>query len=406
MSYTVEELKKIIDDIYDDAVTIRRAMHENPELGEQEVQTEKLICAELSKLGIDYREHVAGHGVVGLIPGVDAETAIALRADIDALPVEECTGAPFSSKVPGVMHACGHDMHTAILLGTAMLLKRLPKPLPCSVKLFFQPSEETIGGAEQMIAEGCMENPKVSAVLGLHVRAELPTGQVIYFPNKMNASATEFEITACGKSTHGAYPEGGNDTVLIASQIVISIQSIVSRMISATEPVVITIGEIHGGTAANIIPSEVKMHGTIRTLDEKTIDIVKNLITRVAENTAAVYGGHAKVDFGGSYPVLANDKKTVEVLEKAAIKCLGEENVIIEEIARMGADDFAYFSNAAHGAYFDLGVYNPDLLLELQGEIPEEPYPLHNARFLPDEEAIKTGILLEATGLLALVGEF
>ena len=388
----IEKIKIAIEEIYDRVVEIRRQLHSQPELSGNEINTERIITDTLSSLNIEYKDHIAGHGVVALIPGKDTEKAIALRADIDALPIQECTDAPYRSTTPGVMHACGHDMHTAILLGTAMVLKSLEATLPLCVKFFFQPAEETTGGALPMINEGCMKLPEVTAVIGLHVKPELDVGTVEFFESKMNAASTEFTIITHGKPSHGAYPHQGIDPILIAAQIAVSLQSIVSRRLPAAEPAVISIGSITGGTASNIMPAEVKMQGIIRTLDENITEKIKSHMKQLAEGTAAAFGGRAEVHFTDSYPLLQNDSAAVKKLRQAAIQCLGAQNVLCGNTPLMGADDFAYFSKAAPGVYFNLGVHSP--------------HPLHSPLFLPDENAIRSGILMETVGVLTLMGQY
>lgn len=385
----IEKIKIAIEEFYDKVVEIRRQLHIHPELSGNEINTERIITDTLSALNIEYKDHIAGHGVVAVIPGKDAEKAIALRADTDALPIQECTDASYRSATTGVMHACGHDMHTAILLGTAMVIKSLGEALPLCVKFFFQPAEETTGGALRMINEGCMKSPEVTAVIGLHVKPELSAGTVEFFEGKMNAASTEFEITIYGKPSHGAYPHQGIDPIIIAAQIAVSLQSIISRRLPAAESAVISIGNISGGTASNIMPSEVKMQGIIRTLDENITDKIKSYLIQLARGTADAFGGRAEVLFADSYPMLQNDSAAVKKLRQAAIQCLGAQNVLCGNKPLMGADDFAYFSKAAPGVFFNLGV--------------QSLHPLHSPFFLPDENAIRTGILVETAGVLTLM---
>ncbi|MBR0026624.1 MAG: amidohydrolase, partial [Clostridia bacterium] len=278
--------------VFDETVQMRRKLHQNPELSGEEHQTLAFIAEHLNALDIPFVSYSNG-GICACIGR--GESAVGIRADIDALPVEEKTGLPYASQNIGVMHACGHDIHTAILLGAAKIFKSMENELPGVVKLFFQPAEETVGGAEVMVKEGCMESPKVHSVLGLHVEPALPVGKISFLPGKMNAAVTELYITVRGKSCHGAHPEQGVDAIVAAAHIVTALQSIDSRMTAPTEPVVVTIGTIAGGTQNNIIAGEVHMEGTIRTLSRETAAIVKEQVTRVIENVAAAWGAEADV---------------------------------------------------------------------------------------------------------------
>ena len=395
MNYPETELRARVDAVYDDAVAFRRHMHRHPELSEQEVYTEECICRRLDELGIPYRAHVGGHGVVGLITGKDPTRALAIRADIDALPITEAVESPFKSQNAGVMHACGHDLHTSILLGTAQVLQGMKEELPCSVKLFFQPSEETVGGALPMIQDGCMENPKVETVLGLHVAAEHRCGVIEFIPGPMNAASTEFYVTVKGVSTHGAYPQGGIDPLLPACTIVTSLQSVVTRRVDPIDSALVTVGQFHSGTKNNIIPNEVKLSGIIRALSLELRQAVKDEVERICVNTAAAYGATAEVDFRDSYPSLCNDESLVEELRGVEEKLLGKEHVLCRRKPSLGADDFSYFSHGANACYYNLGTAKP-------GDEPAAP--IHNEHFDPDEEAIRVGILTEVAGLLHLMG--
>ena len=229
MKYSIEEIKSRVDEIIDEVVAFRRELHMHPELSEQEAETAGRIQTRLETLGIDFIPNVAGYGVVGTIYGQNKDKAVGIRADIDALPIAEQTDFDYKSQIPGVMHACGHDIHTAILYGTAKILSEMKDQLPGSVKLFFQPSEETVGGAKQMIDQGCLSNPDVKSVIGLHVESTIPAGSVLFTPGPMNAASCEFYVTVEGKSCHGAHPDHGIDPLIPACNMVTALQSVITR---------------------------------------------------------------------------------------------------------------------------------------------------------------------------------
>ncbi len=378
--------------VFDDMVALRRELHRHPELSEKEQRTIALIKGQLDELDIPYITYENG-GVCAMIGR--GERAIGLRGDIDALPVQEATGLPYASEVPGVMHACGHDIHTAILLGAAKLFKSMEAELPCMVKLFFQPAEETVGGAEAMVKGGCMENPKVDAVLGLHVDPTLPAGTVGFLPGKMNAAVINLDITVRGVGCHGAHPDQGIDPIVVSAQIISALQTISSRQLAPTTPVIVNIGAIHGGTKRNIIPGEVNMQGTVRVLDMKTAEQVKAQVRRTVENTAAAYGAQADVVLTDDFPALTNDAALTNCMTAEARKLLGDEKVVLFETPSMGADDFAYFSNAARGCYFNIGTT----------ALGQPPQMLHSEFFAPQEECMATGLALYSAAVWKLAEE-
>lgn len=389
-----------IASIFEEIVSIRRHIHQHPELSTQESETAAYIASLLRKWEIPHQAGVAGHGLVATIGNTkNPRRCIGLRADIDALPVTECTGLSYASANPGVMHACGHDMHTAILLGTGLLLKRheqelIEKAGGC-VKLFFQPSEETIGGARQMIEAGCLQDPAVDAVLALHIDPDTPTGAISLKAGPMNAAAQSFSIEVLGKACHGAHPEGGIDSIVMASQLVLALQSISSRFMAPTTPVIVTIGTIQGGTKGNIVAGSVTLTGTIRALDQETMDRTKALFVQIIEGTTAAYGGRAEIRFSDDqYPPLINDANITQMVADAAGSILGSENVRLMPDASLGADDFAFFTSAVPGCYFNLGVTPAGAPV----------WPLHNEHLAPDEEAMKTGIAIYLHTIKKMLG--
>lgn len=394
MTIDIEELKKEIDAIYSYIVNIRRTLHKYPELSERENKTEQLIGKILKEQGIQFESAIAGHGVVALLESKNSNHCVGIRADIDALPIEEKTDLPFKSTANGVMHACGHDMHAAILLGTGVILKKHENELPGSVKLFFQPSEETIGGAKQMIDAGCLKNPDVKSVIGLHVSSALSAGQLEFIRGSMNAASCEFTIIIKGQSCHGAHPNTGVDSLLPACTIVSSIQSIITRSLDPTDSAVITVGTFNSGTKANIISGETTLKGIIRTLNLDNRDFIKSKLKNMCNCIAESYGCTSRIIFKDSYPSLENDAHLLELVSNTAIQALGKENIFIRSTPSLGADDFSYFCHDARGLYFNLGTLKADC---------SNNYPIHNEFFNPDEVAIKTGILAEVISAIEIL---
>lgn len=388
-------IKKRTEEVFDELVAIRRDLHMNPELSGKETRTSAKICEYLDAWGIEYKRGVAETGVVAIIRGKKAGRTVAARADMDALPIAEKRDSEYRSRNAGVMHACGHDVHTTVQLGAAKLLKELEEELAGNVKLFFQPAEEDIGGAERMVAEGCMSGPEVDNVIGLHVMPYLDAGNIELKYGKLNASSGEFHIKIKGKSGHGAYPDTAVDAIVIAGSMITSLQSMVSRNTSPLDSVVLSIGKINGGVKNNIIADTVTMSGTLRTLDEEARNRAKAAIVRLAEGTAAAYGGEAEVWFEDGYKALVNDNEIVDVIKQTAERILGAERIRYKEFPSLGAEDFSYFLDKAKGAFYHLGC----------GSISKGiTAGLHNEYFDVDEECIKTGVYMQVECILALLG--
>ena len=382
-------LREEVARILPDAIEMRRYLHSHPELSEQEVSTRAYICEKLAAWSISYRHCTTNLGVVADIGRGDP--CIALRVDTDALPIQEQTDLPFASQIPGVMHACGHDVHTAVLLAVAKLLKERETSLNGTVRLLFQPAEETTGGAANMIMDGCMEDPKVCAVLGFHVDPTLPAGCAAFCQGTMNAAATDFTMTVQGKGCHGAHPEQGVDAIVAAAQIVTALQSIVSRNIAPTNSGVVTIGTICGGTKENIIADTVTMTGTIRALTPETQEHLKNTVRRLAEHTAAAFGAQAQIHMDDLCPALINDEALTDKMYALAQKILGQKQTVLMKEPSLGADDFAFFSERVSGCYFNVGAHTEGL--------PGQA--LHSPTFVPNEESVETAILLLTAGVLS-----
>ncbi len=389
------DLEKRVNEIFHELVEIRRDFHMYPELSEKEYRTSSKICDYLSEWGIEHIKGVAKTGVVAIIRGKKEGITVGARADIDALPIMEANVLPYKSLNEGVMHACGHDVHTAIHLGVAKILKEMEDELEGNVKIFFQPAEETVGGAKSMIDEGHLKNPNVEYILSLHVMPQLDAGYIELKYGKLNASANEFFIKLTGKSSHAAYPEESIDPVVVSAHVVLGLQSIVSRNISPLNSVVVTIGQIHGGVKNNIIPGEVTISGTLRTLDEESRTYAMKRIREIAESTARAYGAKALVEFDeDGYPVLINDDEVVDVIKDIGEETLGKDKVSFKELPSLGADDFSFFLEKVRGAYYFLGCGNKS---------KNWTAPIHSENFKVDEECLKVGVLLQTKGILRLL---
>ena len=390
-------------------VEIRRRIHANPELGEREVETAKLVAARLKELGLEVREGVAKTGVVGILKGAKPGGCAAWRADMDALPVAEETGLPFRStkkdtwdgKEVGVMHACGHDVHTAVALGVAAVLAdpAVRKDLEGTVVFLFQPAEESLPdpglhGAARMVAEGALENPRPGAVFGLHCGPELEVGKIGLRAGGALAAADEVRISVVGKQTHGAHPDLGVDPILVASHIVIALENIPAREIDARETIVLTFGKIEGGNRFNIIPERAELLGTLRTHDKAVQEKAHRRIREIAEGTAQAFGAKAEVAIREFTPVTWNDPALVARERPFLEAAVGKGNVVDDKPA-MGAEDFAFFAQKVPGLYFFLGV---------APEGRPAPGQLHTPTFDPDERCIEVGMRAASGLLLSYLG--
>lgn len=390
------DIEKKVTEIFDELVKIRRDFHMNPELSQKEFRTQKKIQSYLNEWGIE-NYSIAETGVIGLIKGKNLGKTIGIRADIDALPILEKSTHSYCSINEGVMHACGHDAHTTILLGIAKIMKEIADSkdsINGNVKLLFQPAEESIGGAKRMVQEGCMLNPTVDYVLGLHVMPYIDAGMVELKHGKLNASTDSIKITLKGKSAHGAYPDKGIDAIAMAGSVITSLQTIVSRNISPLNSVVISLGKISGGVKTNVIADEVIISGTLRTLDDGTRNFVKQRIEEIVINTANAHGGKGLVHFYEGYKALINNDEVVDVVKENAEKLLGKENVVHKEFPSLGAEDFSYFLDEAKGAFFHLGCGNKEKGITSL---------IHTETFDIDEECLKVGVQLQVKNILTLL---
>ncbi len=371
---------------------LRRAIHANPELAFEEVATGALVAETLEKTGLDVRRGVAKTGVIGTVKGkhkgVDDRSStktIALRSDMDALPIQEATGLEFASKNPGKMHACGHDSHTAIGLGAAMILHELRDELRGDVRFLFQPSEErNPGGAPSMIEDGALDG--VSEIYGLHVLSQAEAGTVGFCAGEMMASADELYITIKGKSGHGARPHHTIDPIVTAAQVILGLQTLVSRNLDPFAHGVITIGSIHAGFAPNIIPNEVKLVGTLRSMSREWREFAHKRVHEIVNGICASAGGQADIHIDLGYPVLVNDDASTAFAEACATDLFGADRVFRAE-RLMGAEDFAYYLEKVPGTFYRLGIRN-----EAQGITAD----IHNDHFTIDESAMKAGAAMQA----------
>ena len=361
-----------------------------------EFRTQEKITEYLEEMGIETITGIAKTGVVGIIGGKNSGKTVALRADMDALPIKDNKKTSYKSLVEGKMHACGHDAHMTILLGAAKILKLREDEIRGTVKLFFQPAEETIGGAKAMIASGVMENPKVDAVIGLHVSPEIPMGQIGIKYGQMNASSDTIKIVISGISTHGAYPHEGIDAIAVAGQVIMALQTIVSRNIDPRDSAVVTLGTIQGGTQENIVANKVEMTGTIRTLDFDTRSKVINRLTNIVQKVTEGLGARGKVIIEEGYPHLVNYNEIVKIIEENGKELLGQENIKIIKSPSLGVEDFGYFLQETAGAFYRLGCRN-----EEKGII----HQTHNDLFDIDEDCLPIGVALQVKNVLRILGE-
>ena len=383
------ELRALVEAQSEWMIDVRRRLHRVPERGFQEYKTQKIITDALDEIGVSYTTERTW--VIGLIEGALPGDTVGIRADIDALPVDEPQGCPFRSEHPGMMHACGHDAHTAILLGAAKVLAGMRDRLHGKVKLLFQPAEETEGGAEPMVAAGAMENPHVDRVYGLHVMPRLPLGVVETRTGTLNASTDTVRLTIHGKSGHGAYPESGADAIVCAAQVICALQTLVSRNLSPLSSAVLSLGMIEGGKAGNIICDEVRIRGTLRTANSEIRAMMKKRIREVAEGVSLAMGCRAEVSIQSGYAALVNDAAEAARIRRVAARLFGEENSVEKAEPSMGGEDFSFFSDCAPGAFFHIGCVLPE----------EMPAPaLHAREFHLDERCLTVGALMHVALVL------
>jgi len=372
-------------------IAFRRDLHKYPELSQHEFMTQEKIIAALNEMAINNYPS-AETGVCGVLIGENKNITIGLRADIDALPITERNDLPYKSVNDGIMHACGHDAHTTIQLGVAKYYAKHRASLGCNLKFFFQPAEETIGGAKRMVEEGVMKLPDVDFVLGLHVMPYLPVGKIEIRDGKLNAASDTFTITIGGKSAHGAYPEQGIDAIVVAAQVIQGIQTLVSRSISPLDQAVITVGKINGGQKDNIIAESVVLSGGMRTTDETTRQRLKQKMEALVLGVCDAFGAIGHVHFEAGYKALINDNTVVKTLRNVAVEVLGRDKVIEKEHPSLGVEDFSYFLDHSKGAFYHLGCGFEDGPLGA----------LHTKDFIIDEESLVLGVYMQIKIIEAL----
>lgn len=393
---TAEQIKKEIEGIFDEVAAMRRHLHMYPELSNEEQKTMEYISEKLTEMRIENVTNVGGHGVVAVIGNPEKGKTIGIRADIDALPIEEMNDFEYKSTVPGVMHACGHDLHTATLLGAAKIFKAHEGEMNGAVKLFFQPAEEKGGGAKYMIADGYMKNPDVSNMLGYHIVPDKPVGLLEFARKQSNASSSGVKVRIYGQSAHGSTPQNGVDAVVVAAQVINNLQTVVSRMVAPTDPAVLTFGTIHGGSKSNIIADFVELDGTIRTYSLKVRDQIREKASMIVNSTAAASGARAEITFGDGYPPIINDPQTVDKMVALAEEILGKDSYVMRDVPTMGGEDFSFFANEVPSCYFKVGTTDGS---------SSHRQKLHNEWLAPSENAMKNAILMEVMGAQRLMEE-
>ncbi len=386
----IDKIKKLAKEYSSEFIEIRHHLHANPELSYQEFETSKFIQNKLSEFGIPY-EIKATTGVVGLIKGKNPESRVfAIRADIDALPIVEENNVSYKSTKKGIMHACGHDVHTTCLLGAAKILNQLKNEWEGTIKLIFQPGEEkNPGGASYMIKEGVLENPKPSGIVAMHVHTGMPVGKTSFRSGKVMASADELYFTIKGKGGHAASPHLCIDPILIASHLIISLQQVVSRNSNPFDPSVLSITSFQGGATTNVIPNEVKLMGTFRAMDEEWRAEAHQLIEKISKELVHSMGGEIDLHIDKGYPAVINNDELNESVKNAAAEFLGHENVQETEL-RMGAEDFGYYAQQIPACFYRVGVMNKEKGITSG---------VHTPTFNIDENAIEVGM-----GLMAWLG--
>jgi amidohydrolase len=389
MNSIKEQIQSLAEKHFADVLAMRRHIHMHPELSYQEVETSSFVEAQLRRMGLEVKTGIGGYGLTAFIQGKNPDSRmIALRADMDALPIQELNTTEYKSKHDGIMHACGHDVHTSSLLGAAIILNELRDQFEGTVQLVFQPAEEVLpGGASLMLKDGVFANRKPNAIFGQHVYPELPAGKIGLKPGVYMASTDELYVTVKGRGGHGAKPNRNIDPVLIASHLIVALQQVVSRWSNPAMPSVLSFGKVIANGATNIIPSEVKLEGTFRTFDERWRKEAHERMVALADGLVKGMGGEVDFRIEIGYPVLKNDEALTLRARERAIEYLGEANVVDLDV-RMTAEDFAYFGHEMPGCFYRLGTAS--------STDDSKSFSVHHPRFDIDEEALKTGMGLMA----------
>jgi len=376
-----DRIKDDILDLKEEMIALRRDFHQHPELGMEEKQTSENVAKRLDELGLEVNINIGGTGVVGLLKGKDKGKTVLLRADMDALPIQEENDVPYRSRNEGIMHACGHDGHMAILLTVAKILNAHREDLSGRIKFVFQPGEEGLAGARFMIEDGVLKDPKVDAAFGLHLNTAIPVGSLALRAGPMMACMDTFTITIKGKGGHAAMPEQGADAILMSAQVISTLQSLISKEVSPTTPLVVHVGTIHGGNAFNIVADQVELKGTVRTHDEILRKSMPERIDRIIKGVTAALRGAHELDYQFGYLPVVNDAAMTELVKGVGAQVVGNEQ-ILEIPPVMMSDDMGFFLREIPGCYFFVGAANPEKGFD---------QPHHNARFDFDEDALIVG---------------
>lgn len=382
------------EEIRNELIEIRRDIHAHPEIGLQEKSTSALVAKKLKELGLEVKTNIGITGVIGLLKGKFPGKTILLRADMDCLEMTELNNIDYKSQYAGRMHACGHDAHTTWLLGAAMILADLKNEIHGNVKFLFQPAEETEGGADRMIKDGALEDPKVNAIIGAHVWPIVEAGKIGIKYGSMMAAPDHFKITIFGKGGHGAEPHNSVDPIAIGSQVYMGLQNIISRKVNPIEPAVITVGKINGGSAFNVIPEKIEMEGTARTLTNELRNKMPIMMEQCIKGITEAYGGTYEFKYTPYYPPVINDDEVNLIIEEAGKRVLGNDGVVMLKEPTMGGEDFSYFQQKVPGAFFFVGTLNESKGINK---------PLHSPYFNIDENIIsKASAVMAESALLFL----
>lgn len=383
-----DTIKEKVLSYKDEFIRLRRKFHQCPELGFCEFNTSKMIAEYLRNLELDVKEGVGGTGVVADINPEITDTVIALRVDMDALAIKEETNLPYISQNEGMMHACGHDGHITIGLGTAKVLSEIKAYIPAHIRLIFQPAEEGLGGAKRMVSDGVLEDIKIQAVIGLHIQPIIPLGKIGVKVGPVMAMGDGFSINIYGSGGHGSAPQSTIDPIVIAAEVITSLQKIVSRNIDPCDPAVISIGSIHSGNAFNVIPGCVEIKGTTRSVSEETRDYMKNRMEEIIKSVTEGNRGTYEFNYEKIFKLVINDKSLVGILEKTVGECSGKDSIMHMEKPLMVSEDFSEYTENIPGTYFFIGTGNQDGTME---------YPLHHSHYSIDERVLSTGVLTLAS---------
>ncbi|RNB79417.1 amidohydrolase [Brevibacillus nitrificans] len=393
--YRSSEILAKASSLKEEVIMWRRDFHQNPELGFEEVRTSERVAKHLEGLGLEVRRGIGRTGVVGLLRGRQPGPTIGLRADMDALPIQDQKESAYRSTVPGKMHACGHDAHTSILMGAAQFLSQQARPEKGNIAFVFQPAEEGLGGASEMIKDGLLSAYNIEAMAGLHVFPGLPTGQISAVRGVSCAAADRIRINIIGRGGHAAHPHQAIDSVAVTAEVLSALQHIASRQVNPLDPVVITIGQIQGGSASNVIAPEVELLGTVRTLNPALREQMPGKIEAVVKGVTMALGASYEFDYHFGYPSIVNDDQMVDRLLVTSDQVLGHGKYQMVTPS-MGGEDFSYYTEHVPGVFFRLGVGNPE---------KQTQYPLHHPMFDIDEDALPVGIAMLSALALNYLGQ-